>query len=73
MALEAAGARCEQLAPQLLIYGRPMPMDEIIARIDAVDQAAVARVARRLRRRPARPSPPSARSTRSSPTTDRGR
>ena len=49
MALEEPSARCEQLAQQLLIYGRPLPMAEIVARIEAVDQEPVRRVARRLR------------------------
>ena len=36
MALESSGARAEQLARQMLIYGRPMPLEEIVARIEAV-------------------------------------
>src|SRR5262245_18552494 len=36
MALESSGARAEQLARQIIIYGRPIPMDEIVARVDAV-------------------------------------
>src|SRR5262249_61387988 len=49
MAREGPRARCEQLAQQLLVYGRPLPMDEIIARVDAVDVDQIAAVARRLR------------------------
>ena len=52
MAREGPSARCEQLAQQLLVYGRPLPMDEIIARVDAVDVEQVAAVARRLRAGP---------------------
>ncbi len=52
MAREGPSARCEQLAQQLLVYGRPLPMDEIIARVDAVDVEQVAAVARRLRTGP---------------------
>jgi len=48
MALESSSSRCEQLARQLLVYGRPIPTEEIVARIDAVDEAAVVRVAKRL-------------------------
>ena len=48
MALESSGSRCEQAARHLLIHGRPIPYAEIVARIEAVDQAAVRRVARRL-------------------------
>lgn len=50
MSLESSSARAEQLARQLLIFGRPIPMEELVARIDAVDPAAVARVAGRLAR-----------------------
>jgi len=52
MAREGPSARCEQLAQQLLVYGRPLPMEEIIARVDAVDVQQVAAVARRLRAGP---------------------
>jgi predicted Zn-dependent peptidase len=52
MAREGPSARCEQLAQQLMIYGRPLPMEEIIARVEAVDVAQVAAVARRLRTGP---------------------
>jgi predicted Zn-dependent peptidase len=48
MALERPGQRCEQLAMQLLIYGRPQSAAEIIGKIEAVDEAALAAVARRL-------------------------
>ncbi len=48
MSREKPSARCEQLASQLLIYGRPIPPAESVARIDAVTVADVARLARRL-------------------------
>ncbi|MGH6961069.1 MAG: M16 family metallopeptidase, partial [Dongiaceae bacterium] len=38
MGRESSGSRSEQLAQQLLIYGRPIPMDEIVARVEAVDR-----------------------------------
>ena len=38
MALESCFAQSEDLARQLLIFGRRMPPDEIIAKIDAVDE-----------------------------------
>ncbi len=37
MALESTGARCEQIAQHLLIFGRVLPIDELVARIDAID------------------------------------
>ena len=52
MSLESTNARSEQLANQLLVYGRPIPVDEIVGRIDAVDAAAIRRVADRLRSGP---------------------
>jgi predicted Zn-dependent peptidase len=36
MALESSGARAEQLARQMLVHGRIIPVDEIVAKIDAV-------------------------------------
>jgi predicted Zn-dependent peptidase len=48
MALESSLARCEHLARQLLIYGRPMPPSEVVDRIDKVDAAALARVSKRI-------------------------
>ena len=48
MALESCSAQSEELARQLLIFGRRIPPEEMIAKIDAVDQAALRRVGRRL-------------------------
>ncbi len=48
MARESTSARCEQLAQQLLVYGRPLSTEEIVREIEAVDAAAVARLAARL-------------------------
>jgi predicted Zn-dependent peptidase len=48
MALESCFAQSEELARQLLIFGRRIPQDEIIAKIDAVDEAAIRRVGSRL-------------------------
>jgi predicted Zn-dependent peptidase len=36
MALESSGARAEQLARQMIAYGRPIPLDEIVAKVEAV-------------------------------------
>ena len=36
MALESSGARAEQLARQMLAYGRPIPLEEIVGKIEAV-------------------------------------
>jgi predicted Zn-dependent peptidase len=52
MAREGPGARAEQLAQQLLVYGRPLTTNEVMARVDAVDVEEVSAVARRLRAGP---------------------
>src|SRR3954468_7949976 len=36
MALESSGARAEQLARQMMIYGRPIPLEEIVGKVEAV-------------------------------------
>ncbi len=36
MALESSGARAEQLARQMLIHGRPIPLEEIVGKVEAV-------------------------------------
>src|SRR5712692_6021774 len=36
MALESSSARAEQLARQMLIHGRPIPLEEIIHRVESV-------------------------------------
>src|SRR5579864_5477527 len=36
MALESSGARIEQLARQMISRGRPMPVDELVEKVDAV-------------------------------------
>ena len=48
MALESCFAQSEELARQLLVFGRRIPPDEIIAKVDAVDQDAIRRTGRRL-------------------------
>ncbi len=48
MSLEGTTARCEQQATHMLVFGRPLELSELIARIDEVDAAAVARVAQRI-------------------------
>mgnify|MGYP001482348576 CR=1 FL=1 len=48
MSLESTSSRCEQVARQTMIFGRPLALDEVIAKIEAVDEAALRRVAERL-------------------------
>jgi predicted Zn-dependent peptidase len=50
MSLESTGSRCEQLARQIQVFGRIMPVAETVAKIDAVTvheiEAAAARIFR---------------------------
>ena len=48
MALESPLARAGQMARHILIYGRPIPLDEIVAKIEAVTPAAIAAAAERI-------------------------
>jgi len=48
MSLESTGARAEQLAQQMLIFGRPIPVDELVGRVEAVDTNTVASLAKRI-------------------------
>ena len=48
MARESTSNRCEQMARQLAVYGRPIPIEELVGKLDAVDKASVEAVARRL-------------------------
>ncbi len=54
MALESSEARVGQLARQMLAYGRPIPLDEIVAKVDAVTVESARSAGRMLIRR----SPP---------------
>lgn len=48
MALESSEARIGQLARQMLSYGRPIPLEEIIAKVDAVSVASARAAGSRL-------------------------
>jgi predicted Zn-dependent peptidase len=50
MSLESSGARIEQLGSQMLLFGRPLNIDEVLAAVDRVDAAAVRKVAERVMR-----------------------
>jgi predicted Zn-dependent peptidase len=55
MALESSGARAEQLARQMIVHGRPIPIDEIVGKVDAVTVESARAAGRALiaRSRPA--------------------
>lgn len=48
MSLESTSSRAEQLARQLMIFGRPIPSEESVAKIEAVDDVAIMRIAQRI-------------------------
>lgn len=48
MSLESNSARAEQLAQQLLIFGKPIPLEEMVARVEAVDVQAVSELAKSI-------------------------
>jgi predicted Zn-dependent peptidase len=54
MALESSEARLGQIARQMLAYGRPIPLEEIVAKVDAVTVESARAAGRTLIRR----SPP---------------
>src|SRR5690606_4387470 len=55
MALESSSARAEQLARHMIIHGRVIPVEEIVARVDSVtvESARMAGRAMMARSRPA--------------------
>lgn len=48
MSLESTSARCEQLAQQILVYGRPIPIQEVLEKIDIVDERSVMSIASKI-------------------------
>lgn len=48
MSLESTGTRCEQMARQLLLFGRPLLNSEVIKKIDSIDPDQLMTVAGRL-------------------------
>lgn len=48
MSLESSSSRAEQIARQELVFGRVLPIEELVARVEAVDAAKVKSVATRL-------------------------
>ncbi len=48
MSLESSGSRAEQIARQTLAFGAPREVDDLVAKIEAVDKEAVRKFAREL-------------------------
>jgi predicted Zn-dependent peptidase len=52
MSLESTGSRCEQIARQMQVFGRVIPTEESVARLNAVDLEGIRRAASRIFRAP---------------------
>ena len=48
MGLESTSARVERLGQHTLTYGAPLPIEQVVAKIEAVDSAAIGRAIRRV-------------------------
>jgi predicted Zn-dependent peptidase len=48
MGLESSSMRADQVARQLLAFGRVIPVDEVAQKVDAVDRAAIGELSARL-------------------------
>jgi len=48
MSLESTSSRSEQLARQMMVFKKPLSIDDTMAKIEAVDEAAITRIAERL-------------------------
>ena len=46
MSLESTSSRIEQLGRQMLIFNRPIPIEELIEEVELIDEEAIARVAK---------------------------
>ena len=51
-ALESPGARAQQLARQMQIYGRPLSIEEMIARVEAISVEDVRKTGAAMLRSP---------------------
>ena len=48
MSLESTSSRSEQLAQQMMVFKKPLSIEDTIAKVEAVDEDAIKRVAERL-------------------------
>ena len=48
MSLESTSSRCEQLARQMMVFKRPLTIEEVIAKVEAVDEDAIKQVTGRF-------------------------
>ena len=48
MSLESSSSRCDRLGRHMLIFGRPISIDEILQKINAVTETDVKRIAAKV-------------------------
>ncbi|HDO52377.1 MAG TPA: insulinase family protein, partial [Rhizobiales bacterium] len=48
MSLESSGSRAEQLARQMLVFGKPLAVTELVEKVEAVDREAVRALAGKI-------------------------
>jgi len=48
MSLESSGSRAEQLARQMLVFGKPLAVNDLVERVEAVDKEAVRALAGKI-------------------------
>ena len=48
MGMEGTSSRCERLAHQMLVYGRPIPSQETLEKISAVTKESIAELADKI-------------------------
>ncbi len=48
MSLESTSSRCEQLARQMMVFGRPLPVEEVVGHIEEVTAATIHAATERL-------------------------
>jgi predicted Zn-dependent peptidase len=53
MSMESTSGRCQRLANQLLIFDREVPLNEIVAKVEAVTQADIAELSSKILHTPA--------------------
>lgn len=48
MSRESTSNRCEQMAQHTLVFGKPLSVDELVARVDGIDAKALGKIVERL-------------------------
>ncbi len=48
MSMESTSTRCEQMARQMIVFNRPIPVDEVVEKIDNINVDAVHRISQKI-------------------------